>query len=62
MCGSSKIIMSELEPAIVHLGASSDLITPSLVQQLKNRCGPPTVMRSIPVVGDESIAIAQSYD
>jgi len=32
------------------------------VRELKNECGPLTVMRSIPVVGDESIAIAKSYD
>ena len=55
-------IISELKPAIVHLGASSDLLTTSAVQQLKQRCGTLTVMRSIPIVDDESIAIARSYD
>jgi phosphoribosylanthranilate isomerase len=55
-------IISELKPAIVHLGASTDLLTSSTVQHLKKRCGPLTVMRSIPVVGDDSIAIARSYD
>jgi phosphoribosylanthranilate isomerase len=55
-------IISELKPAIVHLGASTDLLTPSVVEQLKLRHGALMVMRSIPVVGDESIAIAQSYD
>jgi phosphoribosylanthranilate isomerase len=55
-------IISELKPAIVHLGASSDLLTASAVQQLKQRCGTLTVMRSIPIVDDESIAIARSYD
>ena len=54
--------ISELKPAILHLGASTDLLTPSTVQSLKKQCGPLTVMRSIPVVGDESIAIAKSYD
>ena len=52
----------ELKPAIVHLGASTDLLTPSTVRDLKKQCGPITVMRSIPVVSDESIAIAKSYD
>jgi len=55
-------IISELKPAIVHLGASSDLLTASAVRQLKQRCGTLTVMRSIPIVDDESIAIARSYD
>jgi len=55
-------IILELKPAIVHLGASSDLLTASAVQQLKQRCGTLTVMRSIPIVDDESIAIARSYD
>jgi phosphoribosylanthranilate isomerase len=54
--------ISELKPAIVHLGASSDLITPAQVLQLKKRHRTLTVMRSIPVFGDESVAIAQSYD
>ena len=55
-------IISELKPAIVHLGASSDLLTASAVQQLKQRYGTLRVMRSIPIVDDESIAIARSYD
>jgi phosphoribosylanthranilate isomerase len=55
-------VISELKPAILHLGASTDLLTPSAVQSLKKQCSPLTVMRSIPVVGDESIAIAKSYD
>lgn len=55
-------IVSELNPAILHLGASVDRLTPAMVQQLKQRRGPLTVMRSIPVVGAESVAIAQSYD
>jgi phosphoribosylanthranilate isomerase len=55
-------MISELNPAIVHLGASADLLTPSAVQRLKERHGTLTVMRSIPVVDDASIAVAQSYD
>ncbi len=55
-------VISELKPAILHLGASTDLITPSTVRDLKKQCGPLTVMRSIPVVDDENIAIAKSYD
>jgi len=55
-------IVSELRPAIVHLGASTDLLTPSTVQQLKQRFAAVTLVRSIPVVGDESIATAQCCD
>ena len=55
-------IILKLKPAIVHLGASSNLLTASAVQQLKQRCGTLTVMRSIPIVDDESITIARSYD
>jgi phosphoribosylanthranilate isomerase len=55
-------VISELKPAILHLGASTDLLTPSTVRGLKRQCSSLTVMRSIPVLGDESIAIAKSYD
>jgi phosphoribosylanthranilate isomerase len=52
----------ELRPAIVHLGASTDLLTPAAVQHLRQRCGALTVMRSIPVENDTSVAVARSYD
>ena len=55
-------VISELNPPILHLGASTDLLTASTVRNLKKQYGPLTVMRSIPVFADESIAIAKSYD
>ena len=55
-------IASELTPDIVHLGASTDLLGPSAVLQLKKRFGAIAVMRSIPVTGHDSVAIAKSYD
>ena len=55
-------IILKLNPAIVHLGASRNLLTASAVQQLKQLCGTLTVMRSIPILDDESITIARSYD
>src|SRR5690348_7561435 len=55
-------IVSELKPAILHLGAATELLTPAAVRQLKKRCGAITLMRSIPVIDAKSIAIAQSYD
>jgi phosphoribosylanthranilate isomerase len=55
-------VISELKPSILHLGASTDLLTPSTVQELKKQYSALTVMRSISATGDESIAIAKSYD
>jgi phosphoribosylanthranilate isomerase len=48
-------IVAELKPAILHLGAASELLTPEMVRQLKNRHGDVLVMRSIPVVDESSV-------
>lgn len=55
-------VISELKPSILHLGASTDLLTPSTVLDLKKQYSTLTVMRSIPVIGDESVGVAKSYD
>lgn len=55
-------VISELKPSILHLGASTDLLTPSTVLELKKQYSTLTVMRSIPVIGDESVGVAKSYD
>ncbi len=55
-------IIAALKPDIVHLGASTDLLTPPTIQRLKRQFGPIAVMRSIPVTGEDGIAVAQSYD
>jgi phosphoribosylanthranilate isomerase len=52
----------ELRPALVHLGARAELVTPEDVARLKTRLPGIAVMRSVPVVGEDSIAIAKSYD
>ena len=52
----------KLRPAIVHLGASAELLAPADVAGLKKRLPATRIMRSVPVVGEESIAIAQSYE
>lgn len=52
----------KLHPAIVHLGASAELLAPVDVAELKQRLPAMQIMRSVPVVGEESVAIAQSYD
>ena len=51
----------ELNPAIVHLGASAELLSPKDVASLKRMLSGIVVMRSIPVFGEESVAIARSY-
>jgi phosphoribosylanthranilate isomerase len=51
----------ELKPSIVHLGASAELLSPKDVALLKGMLPGVTVMRSIPVFGEESIAVACSY-
>jgi len=55
-------IIAELKPDIMHPGASTDLLTPHAVQDLKRRHGAVPMMRSIPVTGDDSVALARSYD
>ena len=52
----------ELRPAIVHLGAAPELLTPDHVARLKPRLPGCLVMRSIPVCDDDSVALAQAYD
>ena len=50
-----------LDPAIVHLGASAELLSPEDVAALKRMLPNVSIMRSVPVFGDESVAIAESY-
>jgi phosphoribosylanthranilate isomerase len=51
----------ELSPPILHLGASSDLLLPEHAIQLRRWFPYSRIMRSVPVTGPESIAIADSY-
>jgi phosphoribosylanthranilate isomerase len=50
----------ELNPSIVHLGASAELLSPKDVASLKRLLPGIVVMRSIPVFGEQSVAIACS--
>jgi phosphoribosylanthranilate isomerase len=52
----------ELCPSIVHLGASPDRLSPTHVAMLKHKLSGSAFMRSVPVSGEESLAIAQRYD
>jgi phosphoribosylanthranilate isomerase len=51
----------DLRPAIVHLGAASELLSPNDVARLKAKLPDVLIMRSVPVVDEGSIAIARSY-
>jgi phosphoribosylanthranilate isomerase len=55
-------VAADLKPSILHLGASTDLLVADHVRGLKAKFDSLVVMRSIPVVGEESITIAKSYD
>jgi phosphoribosylanthranilate isomerase len=52
----------ELRPAIVHLGAAPELLSPADTARLKQKLPDVAIMRSVPVTGDESLAIARGYD
>jgi phosphoribosylanthranilate isomerase len=52
----------ELRPAVLHLGAHADKLSPEDVTLLKGKLPDTRIMRSIPMYGEESIAIAESYD
>ena len=56
-----RIVLS-LRPSILHLGASTDLLTPEHVWQLKKKFELLCIARSIPVVDKESVSIVKSYD
>lgn len=51
-----------MRPAIVHLGASAERLTPDDAACVKRRLPGVAIMRSIPVVGEEAIALARSYE
>jgi phosphoribosylanthranilate isomerase len=52
----------ELDPPIVHLGASSELLTPDVVMALRKSLPKSKFMRSVPVTGPEAVGVAQAYD
>ena len=55
-------VVAELDPDILHLGASTELITPRDTAMLKREFPLLKLMRSIPVVDQGSVGIAKSYD
>jgi phosphoribosylanthranilate isomerase len=50
-----------LSPAIIHLGAAPELLSPQAVRRLKVRFPKALIMRSVPVAGEEALAIASAY-
>ena len=51
-----------LRPAIVHLGAAPELLSPKAAASLKRKLPGMLLMRSIPIVDEASIALARSYE
>ena len=51
-----------LRPAIVHLGAAPELLSPKHAASLKHKLPGMLLMRSIPIVDEASIALARSYE
>jgi phosphoribosylanthranilate isomerase len=51
-----------LAPAILHLGAAPDRLSPDATAALKHALPGIAIMRSIPVEDEASIALAESYD
>jgi phosphoribosylanthranilate isomerase len=55
-------VVRVLRPPIVHLAAASELLLPAHAIALRNSFPGTLLMRSVPVSGPESVAIARGYD
>jgi phosphoribosylanthranilate isomerase len=55
-------IATALEPDILHLGCAPQLLNPADMRRLKSEHPRLSIMRSIPVVDEASIALARQYD
>src|SRR5215471_4501589 len=55
-------LTAALLPDILHLGAAPHYLSPAQLQTLKAEFPQVSLMRSIPVVDEASIALARSYD
>ena len=55
-------IAAALAPDIMHLGAAPERLSPGALRKLKVQFPGIQLMRSIPVAGEESIALAHSYE
>jgi phosphoribosylanthranilate isomerase len=52
----------QLSPSIVHLGAAPELLSPDQTASLKRKLPDRLLMRSIPVTGEGSVALARLYE
>lgn len=55
-------LTAELMPDILHLGAAPEHLSPAQLRTIKTEFPHVSLMRSIPVVDESSIALARSYD
>jgi phosphoribosylanthranilate isomerase len=58
----AKAIVATALPDILHLGAAIELLTPDRVSAFRAGVPKVLIMRSIPIVGPESIAMAKAYE
>ena len=49
-------------PDILHIGAAFDLFSPEQTRRLRTKLPAISIMRSIPIIGPESIALARQYE
>jgi phosphoribosylanthranilate isomerase len=55
-------IITTLSPDIVHLGAAPELLSPTGLRKIRAEFPHISLMRSIPVIDESSIALAKSYE
>lgn len=55
-------VVEEARPDILHLGAAEEALSAGDVRRLRSRFGATLLMRSIGVTGEESLAVARSYE
>jgi phosphoribosylanthranilate isomerase len=55
-------VVAETVPDIVHLGTVPEALGPEAVVTLKRRFPDLQLMRTIPVIGEQSLLLAQQYD
>lgn len=55
-------LVKEINPDILHLGTVPESLSPTDVKKLKQKFPNLNIMRSIPVVDEESIKLAKRYD
>lgn len=55
-------ITNALNPEILHLGAAPERLSPAQLRTLKAKFPQVSLMRSIPVIDESSIAFARSYE